>query len=134
MIDNDINKTLDDGWLSMEEAAKYVGLGKTVLYALAREGKIPANKIGKKWVFEKTQLDSWIRASQPIENFFTALTPNIAENLALRDPQRDAYLKVYDFFRAGKNKAIIQFPVGCGKTGLAAILPLGIAKGRALVI
>ena len=133
MIDNDI-KSFGDDWLSMEDAAKHVGLGKTALYTLAREGKVPANKVGKKWIFERSQLDTWLRSSQSIENFFTALTPNITENLALRDPQRDAYLKVYDFFRAGKNKAIIQFPVGCGKTGLAAILPVGIAKGRVLVI
>lgn len=123
-----------DGWLSIEEAAKYLGMGKTVLYALAREGRVPASKVGKKWMFEKDQLDVWLRANQPMNTFFTSLDYKIAENDELREPQREAYLRTYDFFQAGKNKAILQIPVGCGKSGIAAILPLGIAKGRVLVI
>jgi len=108
--------------------------GKTVLYTLARDGRIPANKVGKKWIFEKDQLDAWIRSNAPVEAFFTGLNFNIDGNQALREPQREGYLRVFDFFRAGKNKAIVQIPVGCGKSGLAAILPLGVAKGRVLVI
>lgn len=121
-------------WLSLEEAAAYARIGKTILYSLAREGRVPASKVGKKWTFEKEQLDAWIRSNSPIETFFTNLSFNIEDNQSLREPQREGYLRVSDFFRAGKNKAIIQIPVGCGKSGLAAILPLGIAKGRVLVI
>ena len=129
-----ISQNTSNGWLSLDEAAAYIGVGKTVLYTLAREGRVPANKIGKKWTFEKAQLDLWVRGNQPIETFFTHLDFNIEENASLRDPQRDAYLRTFEFFRAGKNKAILQIPVGCGKTGLAAILPFGIAEGRALII
>jgi DNA repair protein RadD len=123
-----------NGWLSLEEAAAYIGAGKTVLYALARDGRIPANKVGKKWAFEKAQLDQWVRSNKMVETFFTDLDFNIESNTSLRDPQRDGYLRTFEFFRAGKNKAILQIPVGCGKTGLASLLPLGIARGRALVI
>ena len=63
-----------------------------------------------------------------------SLDYKIEENEALRDPQKEGYLKTYEFFREGKNKAILQIPVGCGKTGLASILPFGIATGRVLVI
>lgn len=121
-------------WLSLEEAAAYIGAGKTVLYTLARDGRIPANKVGKKWAFEKTQLDLWVRSNKPIEAFFTDLDFKIEANASLREPQRDGYMRTFEFFRAGKNKAILQIPVGCGKTGLASLLPLGIAKGRALII
>ncbi len=121
-------------WLSVEEAAEYLGIGKTVLYTLTRQGKIPANRVGKKWTFEKEQLDKWVRSNQPIESFFTSIDFNIESNEALREPQRDAYLRVSEFFSAGKNKAIIQIPVGCGKSGLAALLPLGVARGRVLII
>lgn len=121
-------------WLSLEEATEYLGVGKTVLYTLARESQIPASKIGKKWTFEKISLDNWMRSNRPIESFFTSIDFNIESNLVLREPQREAYLRTNEFFRAGKNKAIIQIPVGCGKSGLAAILPLGIAQGRVLII
>lgn len=123
-----------EGWLSLEETAAYLGMGKTALYALTRDGRIPARKIGKKWIFEKAGLDSWIRANQPVQMFFLSLDFNIEGNENLRDPQRDGYLRTYEFFRAGKNKAIVQIPVGCGKTGLASLLPLGLAEGRVIVI
>lgn len=126
--------TTDSGWLSLDETAAYLGLGKTALYALARQGRIPARKIGTKWTFERAGVDAWVRAKQPLESFFLNLDFSIEENNLLRDPQRDGYLRTYDFFRAGNNKAILQLPVGCGKTGLAALLPLGLAEGRVLVI
>jgi DNA repair protein RadD len=123
-----------DSWSSLEEMADYLKMGKTALYALARDGRIPARKIGKKWVFEKAGVDAWVRANQPLESFFLNLDFSIEENNALRDAQRDGYLRTYEFFRAGKNKAILQLPVGCGKTGLASLLPLGISQGRVIVI
>ncbi len=98
-----------DGWLSLEETATYLGMGKTALYALARDGRIPARKIGKKWVFEKVGLDTWVRANQPVQMFFLSLDFKIEDNENLRDPQRDGYMRTYEFFRAGKNKAILQF-------------------------
>jgi DNA repair protein RadD len=122
------------GWRSLEETADHLSMGKTALYALARDGRIPARKIGKKWVFDKADVDAWVRANQPLESFFLNLDFNIEANDALRDPQREGYLRTYEFFRVGKNKAILQEPVGCGKTGLASLLPLGLAEGRVLII
>ncbi len=121
-------------WMSLEETADYLGMGKTALYAMAREQRIPAQKIGKKWLFEKSSLDKFVRTSRPVDTFFLNLDFNIENNPNLRDPQRDGYSRTADFFRAGKNKAILQIPVGCGKTGLASLLPLGLAEGRAIVI
>jgi excisionase family DNA binding protein len=125
---------MTDGWLSLDEAAEYLGMGKTVLYAMARDNRIPTRKVGKKWLFEKPALDAWVRANQPVESFFRSLDVNIEGDNTLREPQREGYLRVNDYIRAGKNGAIIQIPVGCGKTGLAATLPLGLAAGRVLVV
>ena len=121
-------------WMSLDETAAYLTMGKTALYSLAREGRIPARKIGKKWVFEKAGLDAWVRTNEPLESFFLNLDFNIGGNAYLREPQHDGYLRTYEFFRSGKNKAILQIPVGCGKTGLAALLPFGLAEGRVIVI
>ena len=123
-----------ESWLSLEETAIYLSMGKTALYALAREGRIPAKKIGKKWLFEKDGLDQWARSARPLQSFFLDSDFSIEGNDHLRDPQRDGYLRTYEFFRAGKNKAILQIPVGCGKTGLASLLPFGLAEGRVIVI
>ncbi len=121
-------------WLSVEEAAEYLKMGKTSLYAAARSGRMPSQKVGKKWIFEKAALDTWLRSNQSFEAFFLNLDYNIEENQNLRDPQRNGYLRVQEFLASGKNNAIVQIPVGCGKSGLAAILPFGIAEGRVIVI
>ncbi len=126
--------TESEAWLSLEETAAYLGMGKTALYAMAREGRIPAKKIGKKWLFEKDGSDQWVRSARPLQSFFLDADFSIDGNDHLRDPQRDGYLRTYEFFRAGKNKAILQIPVGCGKTGLASLLPFGLAEGRVMVI
>lgn len=123
-----------DGWMTVAEAAKYIQLGKTVLYNLAREGGIPSNKVGSKWLFNKDDLDNWIRSNRPIESYFAETPANIEENLQLREPQIEAYQALYNFFYDGGKVAIIQIPVGCGKSGIAAIAPFGIAKGRVLVV
>lgn len=125
---------MSDGWLNAEEAAKYLGISITNLYAMAQSNKIPSHKVGKMWRFNAPELDTWIKTNRPINEFFMSLEFNIEENLLLRDPQREAYCTAYEFFNKGGKKAIIQLPVGCGKTGLIAILPLGIAQGRVLVI
>lgn len=121
-------------WMTIEETAKYLQIGKTALYDLAREESIPANRVGNKWLFNKEDLDNWVRSNKPIEKFFIATPAHIEENLQLREPQIEAYHALYNFFREGKKIAIIQIPVGCGKSGIAAIAPFGIAKGRVLVV
>lgn len=123
-----------DEWISTDQAAEYLGMGKTKLYALTREGKIPAKRVGKKWVYERQALAAWVRSSRGLETYFVDTTADIEQNTNLRDPQRDAYARALDFFQNGGTKAIIQLPVGCGKSGLGAILPFGIAKGRVLII
>src|SRR3990167_6108831 len=125
---------MKDEWLNAEDTAKYLNIGITNLYAMAQTNKIPAHKVGKMWRFNTQEINTWIKTNRPVNEFFTALEFNVEENLLLRDPQREAYSAANDFFIKGGRIAIIQLPVGCGKTGLIAILPLGIARGRVLVI
>ncbi|WP_052193219.1 DEAD/DEAH box helicase family protein [Microbacterium sp. ZOR0019] len=123
-------------WLTPDEASKYLSLGRTKLYELAQTGKIPAQKIDKQWRFNTTELDSWLSVSKTIGGYFQTVEANIVDNQLLREPQKEAYKKLYDFFKADpKDKvALVQLPVGCGKSGLVSIAPLGIAAGRVLVI
>lgn len=125
---------MSNAWMGTEEAAEYLGIGKTKLYELVRQGRIPVKRVGKKWMYDREELAEWMQASGGLQDYFQNTPANIEANGDLRDPQRDAYGRAAHFFQAGNKKALIQLPVGCGKTGLAAILPFGIAKGRVLII
>jgi excisionase family DNA binding protein len=122
-------------WMTVEETAKYLGIGKSKLYELAQAGEIPRHKVGKAWKFHRDDLDAWVKASRPIEDFFTTVEYEIEENDdQLRDPQREAHAATLAHFASSAGSAILQLPVGCGKSGVIALLPFGLARGRALVI
>jgi len=49
---------------------------------------------------------------------FQQVTPHIQTNSRLREPQRDAAQALDAHFREQRSPALVQIPVGCGKSGL----------------
>ena len=47
--------------MTLEETARYLKIGKSTLYKMAREGKIPAVKIANQWRFRKEDIDKWFQ-------------------------------------------------------------------------
>ena len=72
--------------------------------------------------------------NQDIRDFFDAAPARIVDNDYLREPQIGGYRAVLDHFHGSAEHAILQIPVGCGKTGLMSVLPFGLAAGRVLII
>ncbi len=52
-------------WLRVVEAAQYLKMGRSTVYKLAQEGKLPAHKIGWQWRFDAKELDRWIKSGKP---------------------------------------------------------------------
>lgn len=73
-------------------------------------------------------------ANEENARFFNDTQAYIQGNPDLRDPQVEGWFHTRQHFRNSSEHAILQIPVGCGKTGLMALLPFGIAQGRVLVI
>jgi len=121
-------------WMTTEEAAKYLEIGSSNLYALAQQGRVPGSKLGKMWRFARTDLDAWVRANKPLDEFFTKSQALIEGNPALREPQIEGYAVARRFFEGGGRQAVMQIPVGCGKSGLISLLPFDVAHGRVLII
>lgn len=46
--------------LTTEESAKYIRISQQTLRELARDGKVPAQKVGREWRFLKSVLDKWL--------------------------------------------------------------------------
>jgi excisionase family DNA binding protein len=44
--------------MDVKELSEYLGIGKSKIYKLIREKKIPASKIGGQYRFSKTVIDS----------------------------------------------------------------------------
>lgn len=72
--------------------------------------------------------------SEQIATFFHSTSISICKNGLLREPQIKGYQAVQEHFKQNKNHALLQIPVGCGKTGLMCLLPFGLANGRVLII
>lgn len=62
----------------------------------------------------------------------------IEGNQALLEPQRHGWLRIRNYFSSDQSEsnapALVIIPTGCGKTGLMAITPFGVARGRVLVV
>lgn len=45
------------------DLSEYLGIGKSKIYNLIRNRKIPASRIGRQYRFSKEVIDSWLRES-----------------------------------------------------------------------
>lgn len=50
--------------LQAKDVAKYLHLHLFTVHKLARQGKLPAFKIGKDWRFRKTAIEEWVIAKE----------------------------------------------------------------------
>ena len=57
-----------DEIMTIEEVARYLSLHELTVRRLAREGEIPAFKIGRQWRVKKALLDRWIER-EAMRNF-----------------------------------------------------------------
>lgn len=130
-------------YLGVSEAAEYIGVSAQTLRRWDRQGRLSAvRRPGSTYRYyrladlEPFRLE-YRRAAGVADTggqIFTSANVDIEENKLLREPQREAHRKVREHFAVSNEPAILQIPMGCGKTGIIATLPFGIAKGRVLVI
>jgi excisionase family DNA binding protein len=48
--------------MSVEEAAKAAGVGRTLLFEEIRKGRITARKVGRRTIIMTDELDAWLKA------------------------------------------------------------------------
>jgi DNA repair protein RadD len=130
-------------YMQVSDAADYIGISAQTLRRWDRDGRLTAvRRPGSEYrYYLKADLEpfrlEYRRAQEALgkngEIFMTA-NANIEANDQLREPQKEAHRHVREHFATSKEPAILQIPVGCGKTGIMATLPFGIAHGRVLLI
>ena len=55
---------INDSWISLEDAANYLGVKKETVRSWIKKTDIPAHKIGKLWKFKKSELDAWVKSGK----------------------------------------------------------------------
>ena len=139
-----VEQSFSEGeYFRIGEAADYVGVSAQTLRRWDKEGRIsplrhPRNgyRYYRRAELEPFRLEYQRAADEPADpdHLFQRVNANIEANELLREPQRDAHRKVREHFAQDPGPAILQIPVGCGKTGIMATLPFGITCGRVLII
>jgi DNA repair protein RadD len=129
--------------MSVGDAAAYLGVSIQTIRRWDAAGKLPSTRhpvSGYRFyrIEDLEPLKNALEIGQPssedVEQFFQNTASNIEGNDLLREPQREAHRNTREHFGASNDAAILQIPVGCGKTGIMATLPFGIADGRVLII
>ena len=61
-----MTENINDKWISIEEAAEYLGIKPVTLRGWIGNKKHgrPANKIGKQWKFKVSELDEWVKSGK----------------------------------------------------------------------
>jgi excisionase family DNA binding protein len=47
--------------MDIRRLARYLGIGRSKIYGLIRQKKIPASRIGRQYRFSKSIVDAWLR-------------------------------------------------------------------------
>ncbi len=50
--------------MTLEELARYLRINKSTVYRMARDGTLPAWKLGNVWRFKKEAIERWIASNQ----------------------------------------------------------------------
>jgi excisionase family DNA binding protein len=50
--------------MTLDEVAKFLRLHKSTVYRMAREGRLPGNKVAGQWRFKKERLVEWFEKQQ----------------------------------------------------------------------
>jgi excisionase family DNA binding protein len=64
---------MDKEILDVEGAADVLGVSKTTIYKLARDGILPATRVGREWRFSRTNLVDWIKNGSEADQLAHAL-------------------------------------------------------------
>lgn len=129
-------------FLKVSEAAEYIGVSPQTLRRWDRDGRLVAVRQSNGYrYYRRAELEpfrlEYRRAAEALSaggEIFVTANANVEANDLLREPQREAHRAVREHFATEAEPAIIVIPVGCGKTGIIATLPFGVARGRVLVI
>lgn len=55
---------MEDRWLTVDDVCKYLSVTKDTIYTWIETRNMPANKVGRKWMFQKEEIDKWVKSGK----------------------------------------------------------------------
>lgn len=55
---------MEDRWLTVDDICKYLSVTKDTVYKWIETRNMPANKVGRKWMFQKSEVDAWVKSGK----------------------------------------------------------------------
>ena len=57
-----------DKWLTVEKICEYLSVRKDTIYKWIDQRDMPAHRVGRRWMFQKTEVYTWIKAGKVADN------------------------------------------------------------------
>jgi excisionase family DNA binding protein len=51
----------EEKWFTVEEICSYLQVTKDTIYKWISNRDMPAHRVGKRWMFQRSEVDAWIK-------------------------------------------------------------------------
>lgn len=58
----------EEKWLTVEEICDYLQVTKDTIYKWIGNRNMPAHRVGRRWMFQKSEVDTWIKAGKAADS------------------------------------------------------------------
>ena len=55
-------QALEDRWLTVDEICNYLSVTNETVYKWIEKQGMPGNRVGRRWMFKKDEVDAWVRS------------------------------------------------------------------------
>ena len=55
-------ENMADKLITVTEVAEYLRVKRSTVYEWAKDGKIPAAKVGRLWRFDREEIEAWVKS------------------------------------------------------------------------
>jgi excisionase family DNA binding protein len=52
----------DERWLKVENICRYLNVSNETVYRWIEQRKMPAHRVGRRWMFKQSEVDDWVRS------------------------------------------------------------------------
>lgn len=59
---------MEDRWLTVDDVCKYLSVTKDTIYKWIGNRNMPAHKVGRKWMFQKCEIDEWVKSGKAADD------------------------------------------------------------------